>query len=51
MFTPLCYIDVKTHDLGMPQVEEGVEKLRALFPDTTIVAALDLVDRDNGTCR
>ncbi|KIJ61331.1 hypothetical protein HYDPIDRAFT_189619 [Hydnomerulius pinastri MD-312] len=27
--------------------EEGLEKLRALFPDTTIVAALDLVDRDN----
>ncbi|KAF9227410.1 hypothetical protein BS17DRAFT_464135 [Gyrodon lividus] len=27
--------------------EEGIDKLRALFPDTMIVAALDLVDRDN----
>ncbi|KAF9241535.1 hypothetical protein BU15DRAFT_87128 [Melanogaster broomeanus] len=30
------------------EVEEGIDKLRALFPDNTIVAALDLVDRDNG---
>ncbi|KAF8844364.1 hypothetical protein BDN67DRAFT_895286, partial [Paxillus ammoniavirescens] len=27
--------------------EEGIDKLRTLFPDTTIVAALDLVDRDS----
>lgn len=31
-------------------VEEGVDKLRALFPDTTLLAALDLVDRESGVC-
>ncbi|KAI6134494.1 hypothetical protein EDD17DRAFT_1492744, partial [Pisolithus thermaeus] len=28
--------------------EEGIEKLRAFIPDTTLVAALDVVDRDRG---
>jgi len=32
-------------------VEEGVDKLRSLFPDATLLAALDLVDRDSGTCQ
>ncbi|KAI0730327.1 hypothetical protein C8Q72DRAFT_823798 [Fomitopsis betulina] len=27
--------------------EEGLEKLRFLFPDTLLLAALDLIDRDN----
>lgn len=31
-------------------VEEGIDKLRALFPDTTLLAALDLVDRESGMC-
>ena len=32
------------------KVEEGIDKLRALFPDTTLLAALDLVDRESGMC-
>ena len=28
--------------------DEGLEKLRFLFSDTLLLAALDLVDRDNG---
>jgi len=28
-------------------LEEGIDKLRALFPDTTLLAALDLVDRES----
>lgn len=28
--------------------EEGLEKLRFLFSDTLLLAALDLVDRENG---
>ena len=32
------------------KVEEGIDKLRALFPDTTLLAALDLVDRESGVC-
>ncbi|KAI6119880.1 hypothetical protein EDD16DRAFT_1479852, partial [Pisolithus croceorrhizus] len=30
--------------------EEGIDKLRAFIPDTTLVAALDVVDRDRGRC-
>ena len=28
--------------------DETIQRLRSLFPDTLIVAALDLVDRDSG---
>lgn len=34
--------------LNSVTVEEGIDKLRALFPDTTLLAALDLVDRESG---
>lgn len=34
----------------LQSVEEGIDKLRALFPDATLLAALDLVDRESGVC-
>jgi hypothetical protein len=40
---------VRTYYRLCPQVtEEYVLKLRTLFPDTLILAALDLIDRDSG---
>lgn len=29
-------------------VEEGIEMLRTLLPDTMIIAALDIIDREGG---
>lgn len=29
-------------------VEEGIEMLRAVLPDTMIIAALDIIDREGG---
>lgn len=29
-------------------VEEGIEMLRSVLPDTTIIAALNIIDREGG---
>ncbi|KAI6134497.1 hypothetical protein EV401DRAFT_1882601 [Pisolithus croceorrhizus] len=34
------------NSIDVDDFEEGIEKLRAFIPDTTLVAALDVVDRD-----
>ncbi|KAI6157768.1 hypothetical protein BKA82DRAFT_4061113 [Pisolithus tinctorius] len=34
------------NSIDMDNLEEGIDKLRAFIPDTTLVAALDVVDRD-----
>lgn len=34
------------NSIDMDNLEEGIDKLRAFIPDTTLVAALDAVDRD-----
>lgn len=36
------------NSIDMDNLEEGIDKLRAFIPDTTLVAALDAVDRDRG---
>ncbi|OAX43296.1 hypothetical protein K503DRAFT_708818 [Rhizopogon vinicolor AM-OR11-026] len=37
---------IQVFDSDEGSFEEGVEMLRAVLPDTTIIAALDLIDRD-----
>ncbi|OJA08682.1 hypothetical protein AZE42_01174 [Rhizopogon vesiculosus] len=39
---------IQVFDSDEESFEEGVEMLRAVLPDTTIIAALDLIDRDGG---
>jgi hypothetical protein len=36
------------HSATHSQVDESVQKLATLFPDTLVLAALDLIDRDRG---
>lgn len=35
------------NSVDIDNLEDGVDKLRSLFPDATLLAALDLVDRDS----
>lgn len=34
------------NSIDLDNLEEGIDQLRAFIPDTTLVAALDVVDRD-----
>ena len=44
----LIPLDFKLPNLISAVSDETIQRLRCLFPDTLILAALDLIDRDSG---